>query len=84
MGKRQENGDEKNISHDLMAEQTRWAEWPNSAPMSYGLVTKSLTPGTRGVSLRGNYTERKTTGAQHDTKIDWGNNSGKGTQREEN
>jgi len=38
MGKRQENGgDEKNISRDRMAERTRWAEWPNSAPMSYGL-----------------------------------------------
>ena len=21
-----------------MAKQTRWAEWPNSAPMSYGLM----------------------------------------------
>jgi len=38
-GKRQENGDEKNISHDRMAERTRWAQWPNSAPMSYGLTS---------------------------------------------
>ena len=35
MGRRQENGDEEHISPDRMAEQTRWAEWPNSAPMSY-------------------------------------------------
>ena len=37
MGKRQENGVEKLISQDRMVEQTRWTEWPISAPMSYGL-----------------------------------------------
>jgi len=42
MGKRQENGDEKNISHDWVAEQTRWAEWPNSGPISYGLMEKVM------------------------------------------
>ena len=38
MGRRQENGDEEHISHDRMEEWARWAEWPNSAPISYELM----------------------------------------------
>ena len=38
MGGRQENGDEEPISHDQIVEQTLWAEWPNSAPISYELM----------------------------------------------
>eukprot|EP00061_Rhincodon_typus_P005489 g25051.t1 len=41
-GTEQENEVEKYISYDGMAEQTRWAEWPNSAPMSYGLMLYRL------------------------------------------
>ena len=38
-GEKQEHGDEEHISHDRMAEWTRWAKWPNSAPVSDELMS---------------------------------------------